>query len=102
MRRTRVVSAQPLAEGLEPLPGYRLTQYLGRGGWGEVWQATRPDGQASALKFLPCTSPEAAAQEIRALQAIKQLEHPHLLRIEQIWCGDGYLVIAMELAKGSL
>ena len=84
------------------MPGYQLTQFLGRGGWGEVWRATRPDGDLAALKFLPCDSPTAAAQEIRALQAIRQLDHPNLIRIDQIWSMANYVVIAMELADGSL
>jgi serine/threonine protein kinase len=97
-----VSQAVPLQEGLEPFPGYRLKNFLGRGGWGEVWKALRPDGTALALKFLPCDSQLAAAQEIRGLQAIRQLQHPHLIRIDQVWCYAGYLVIAMELAEGSL
>jgi serine/threonine protein kinase len=87
---------------LEPFPGYRLTDFLGRGGWGEVWKATRPDGPAVALKFLPCDSHLAAAQEVRGLQSIRQLQHPHLIHIERIWCFGGHIVIAMELAEGSL
>jgi serine/threonine protein kinase len=94
--------ARPLAPGTEPFPGYRLTRHLGRGGWGEVWQACRPDGGQVALKFLPCDSQLAAAQEIRALQSIRQLHHANLIRIDQIWCWYGFVVIAMELAEGSM
>jgi serine/threonine protein kinase len=97
-----VVGALRLAEGAEPFPGYRLGPFLGQGGWGEVWQATQADGRAVALKFLAADSQAAAAQEIRSLQAIRHLRHPHLLQIEQIWSTAGYLVIAMELAEGSL
>jgi serine/threonine protein kinase len=92
----------PLAPGNEPFPGYRLVRLLGRGGWGEVWKARQPDGDFVALKFLPCDSQFAASQEIRALQAIRHLHHPSLLRIDQIWCWSGYVVIGMELAEGSL
>ena len=94
--------AERLQEGLEPFPGYRLTGFLGRGGWGEVWKATRAGGAALALKFLPCDNHLTAAQEVRGLQSIRQLQHPHLIRIEQVWCYAGYIVIAMELAEGSL
>lgn len=97
-----VTRAKNLAKGVEPLPGYRLCQFLGRGGWGEVWKATRPDAGFAALKFLPCDSPTAASQEIRALQAVRQLKHPNLIRIDQIWSMANYVVIAMELADGSL
>ena len=92
-----------LAEGVEPIPGYRLAHFLGRGGWGEVWKAHCPRGKPVALKFLWCEEGQmAAAQEVRALQAIKQLKHPHLMKIEQICIVPGYLVVAMELADGSL
>jgi serine/threonine protein kinase len=87
---------------MEPVPGYRLSQFLGRGGWGEVWKAMHDDGLPRALKFLPCDSQTAAAQEIRALQGIRGLKHPNLIQIEHIWSISGYVVIAMEMAEGSL
>jgi serine/threonine protein kinase len=92
----------PLNVGAAPFPGYRLVRQLGQGGWGEVWQAQAPVGTDVALKFLACDSDLGAAQEIRALQSIRQLNHPHLTRIDQIWCWSGYIVIAMELAEGSM
>jgi serine/threonine protein kinase len=96
---TQVVS---LAPGLEPFPGCRLVRFLGRGGWGEVWEARQPDGKEAALKFLPCDSSLASAQEIRALQSIRQLRHPHLIRVDRIWVYGGFVVIGMELAEGSM
>jgi serine/threonine-protein kinase len=101
-RSTHVGKALALVKGMEPFPGYRLTHFLGKGGWGEVWKAVRPDGKAAALKFLPCDNQLTSVQEIRALQAIRQLKHPHLLEIHQIWSGADSLVIAMEMAEGSL
>ena len=41
-------------------------------------------------------------QEIRAIQIMRQLRHPHLTRIDQVWCHRGYIVITMEKAEGSL
>jgi serine/threonine protein kinase len=96
------VARAALQKGVEPYPHCRLVQFLGRGGWGEVWKAEHDDGSAEALKFLPCDSPLAVAQEIRALQFIRQLKHPHLIRINSIWAFSGHVVIAMELAEGSL
>jgi serine/threonine-protein kinase len=97
-----VAAALQLKKGAEPYPGYRLDRMLGRGGWGEVWRALREDGQELALKFLPNESQLAAVQEIRALQAVRQIKHPNLIQIEQVWCCSGYMVIAMEMAEGSL
>jgi serine/threonine protein kinase, bacterial len=91
-----------LAAGVAPFPGYCLVSSIGRGGWGEVWRASDSRGKAVALKFIPCDPNLSAAQEVRALQTIKKLSHPGITRIDQVWCWSGYIVIAMELAEGSM
>jgi serine/threonine protein kinase, bacterial len=96
------VTAVPLYSGMEPYPGYRLRQVLGRGGFAEVWEAETPAGGTVALKFMVANDGLAAAKEIRSIQAIRNIEHPNLIRIEQVWCHLGYIIIAMELADGSL
>jgi serine/threonine protein kinase len=100
--KARMHKGQSLETGLEPFPGYRLTDFLGRGGFGEVWQAEQATGATVALKFMPVGDTLAAAKELRAIQAVRRLKHPHLVRIDQVWAIPGYLVIAMELAEGSL
>ena len=98
----RTLPKLTLSTGTEPYPGYRLTRFLGRGGCGEVWKAIRTNGTFAALKFLTSDSQFASAQEIRALHALRELRHPYLLHMENIWSCPGYLVIVMELADGSL
>jgi serine/threonine protein kinase len=85
----------------EICPGYRLGRFRGRGGFGSVWEAKNPDDKTVALKFLPCND-ATAAQEIRSIQIVRKLRHPSLVRIEQVWCHRGYVVVTMELADGSL
>jgi serine/threonine protein kinase, bacterial len=88
--------------GMEPFPGYRLRSPLGRGGFSEVWMADNPQGKRVALKFLAGDGRRSTTEELRALQTIREFRHPHLLRIEQVWCKAGFIVVAMELADGSL
>lgn len=96
-------STLELAPGCVPYPGYRLVHLLGKGGCGEVWKAARvADGSNVAIKFLPCDSGRLAAQEIRALQAIRTLKHPNVLQVQQVWSCSGYLAVAMDLAEGSM
>ena len=83
-------------------PGYRLRRRRGRGGYGEVWEAEDDKGSVIALKFMHCTQDQGAAQELRSIQLIKELVHAHLIRIDKVWCAAEYLVVAMELADGSL
>jgi serine/threonine protein kinase, bacterial len=94
--------AAPLDADLELLPGYRLQRRLGRGGFAEVWEARSGDGRVVALKFLPCAEGPATRQELRSIEAVRQLRHPNLIRVERVWCQPGYIVVAMERADASL
>ncbi len=89
-----------LMPGGEPVPGYRLAQRLGKGGFAEVWKAQGPNGPV-ALKFISQTE-HAARVEQRSLAVIKHLEHPNLLRTYDTWQVDDFFIVAMELANGTL
>src|SRR5947209_2758134 len=80
LRLSRAVSAPVLEKGREPIPGYRLRRYLGRGSFGQVWEADTVDGQSLAMKFLSCESGTQAGMENQSIQMVRQLEHPGLIR----------------------
>lgn len=86
-----------------PLPGYRLSERLGAGGYGEVWKAEAPGGLTKAIRFVFGQQHEKrASRELRALELIKQLRHPFLLSLERIEVVEGRLLIVTELAEGSV
>ena len=91
-----------LETGAEPFRDYRLLRVLGRGGYADVWESTSPNGSNVALKFMRVEDAHAAAQEVRAIQAMKMFHHPHLIQLHEVWSIPGYVVISMELAEGSL
>jgi serine/threonine-protein kinase len=97
-----MLSAAPLEQGMEPYPGYYLRRRRGRGGFAEVWEAEGKEGDMVALKFLPFSNGHATPHEVRAIEAIRALRHPNLIRIERVWSQPGYIVVAMELAEASL
>ena len=73
-----------LKVGDQPIPGYRIESLLGRGQFGEVWRATSPGGAQVALKFLDL-SDRQGVKELRAVQQIKTIRHPHLASVIALW-----------------
>jgi len=90
-----------LEVGAEPMAGYRLRQKRGEGGFAEVWEATSPEGTLVALKFVNARLRDAF-REVRSIQSIGKLRHPHLIDVHQTWSLPGYVVVSMELGEGSL
>lgn len=73
--------------GDEPIPGYRLVEFLGRGSFGEVWRATGPGGTETALKFIALDNKQGI-KEFRAIGLVKRLRHPNLCPVQAIWLRD--------------
>jgi hypothetical protein len=92
----------------EPIPGYKLMERLGGGGFGEVWKAEAPGGLHKAIKFvygdLETAGDEGmrAEQELKALSRVKSVRHPYILSLERFDIIDGQLMIVMELADRNL
>jgi serine/threonine protein kinase len=92
----------------EPIPGYRLIEPLGSGGFGEVWKCEAPGGWIKAIKFVYGNRNSVdnesirADQEYKALQRIKEVRHPFVCSVEQTLEIDGELIIVMEYADCTL
>jgi serine/threonine protein kinase len=87
--------------GTDERGGYQLIRRIKAGAFGEVWNAVAAGGIKAAVKihYRPV---EAGAPELKALDLIKNLNHPYLLKTQAWWVEGGRLHVAMELAEGSL
>ena len=92
----------------EPIPGYKLIERLGGGGFGEVWKAEAPGGLFKAIKFVYGDLQMAgddgcrAEQELKGLSRVKSVHHPYILSLERYDIIDGQLIIVMELADRTI
>ena len=74
-------------KGDEPVPGYRIVQFLGEGGFGKVWRASAPGGAEVALKVISLGGTQGR-KEFRALQLVKKVRHPNLIPVVAFWLKD--------------
>lgn len=92
----------------EPIPGYKLIERIGGGGFGEVWKAEAPGGLLKAMKFVYGDLQTAgddgarAEQELKAMSRVKTVRHPYILSLERFDIIDGQLIIVMELSDRNL
>jgi serine/threonine protein kinase len=93
----------------EPIPGYKLLDRIGAGGFGEVWRAEAPGGIFKAIKVIhgDLRSPDNdmvryAEQELKSIKRVKQVRHPYLLALDRYDIVEGRLLITMELADCNL
>jgi hypothetical protein len=93
----------------EPIPGYRLIERIGGGGFGEVWKAEAPGGLHKAIKFVygdlqtvDDDDSVRAEQELKAMRRVQTVRHPYILSLERYDIVEGQLIIVMELADKNL
>ncbi|RLS70477.1 MAG: hypothetical protein DWI01_07045, partial [Planctomycetota bacterium] len=94
------LAAYPYKKDDVIVPGYRLVKTLGKGGFGEVWQA-KYNGQVShAIKVIPHLGREGV-KEYRAIQTVKDIRHSNIVVIVGVWLKgpNGHLLDEAETRR---
>src|SRR5262245_57672031 len=86
------------------LAHYEITNHIGSGGMGDVYQATDSKlGHSVAIKFLPEAfgrDPERLARFKREAQVLALLNHPNIAAIYGLERHDGRHFLVLELVEG--
>ncbi len=90
-----------ISENSEVLPGYRLKQFLGRGSYGEAWEAVAPGEMPVAIKFIRLEQTLSDSDQ-RELAILRTVRHAHLLDVHFVQEVDGYLLMGMPLCDQDL
>jgi serine/threonine protein kinase len=94
---------RPLVTSSTALRGYELVDRLGGGAFADVWKVRSPSGIEKAMKIVrDKMDKEAAQRELAALERIKNLRNPYILRPEDFFVENKQLHIVYELADGTL
>lgn len=90
--------------GVERIGPYEVLELLARGGMGVVLRARDlRDGRLVALKVPSGDVGSNEAQRtrfLREIEALRRLDHPHVVRVLDSGVADGRLFVAMELVEG--
>ena len=80
---------------------FRIIALLGKGGMGEVYRAEDVKlGQQVALKFLPEANPVRLERLYREVRLGRQVSHPNVCRIYDVFEAGGHHFISMEYIDG--
>ncbi len=81
-------------------PGWEVVELLGRGGMCAVYRARRVGtGEERALKVLAEDTQVARARFLDEARILAELDHPHLVTVEEVVDGDPPWMV-MELLRG--
>lgn len=87
----------------EPVPGMSIGRYvvlrrLGRGGMGVVFHAY--DGDRDKMVALKLMSGGRVERFKREFRAVRDLHHPNLIRLDELFADNGFWFFTMELIRG--
>ncbi len=101
---TSIETDTPFVPGVVLAGRFRIVGRIGKGGMGELYRADDLKlGQAVALKFLPAPLVDRPGRMERFLAEVRiarQISHPNVCRVYEIFEADGQHFLSMEYIDG--
>jgi len=98
-----VLEIPPKAIDPSPSSDIKIKDLLGRGGFGEVYQATYNDAEVAVKRLFLHVKPESKVELLKECQLIALLNHPNIIRLFGVCVTPDHWSLVLEIAKrGSL
>ena len=104
MKDLTIASGQFVKEGIGDLySNYELCNYIGKGGFGRVYKVRHKlSNQYRAMKIIQCksTSENHSIAINKEINILKNLDHPNIIKVYEIYSSEKYVYTINELCTG--
>ncbi|MEC8381086.1 MAG: protein kinase [Myxococcota bacterium] len=81
--------------------GYQLTQMVGKGGFGVVWEARDANASSVAMKAVQVRDEEQRVRLMNEVEILKSLDSPFIVGLKEYFHIEDWMILVQEFIEGA-